>query len=86
MIYYIDTIEQIKGTEEGQIIEYGGREQSKASYEATQSKYFKKLSDVSNDIITEETPDKKHYYMDIRITDSTGGVKKRDAVGTMQET
>lgn len=85
MIYYIDTIEQTKGTEEGSINEYGKREQWKLSYEATLSKYFTKLANVSNDIITEETPDKNHYYMDIRIVDSTGGVLKKDVIGARQD-
>lgn len=83
MIYYIDTIEQTKG-EEGAVNEYGKREQWKLSYEATLSKYFTKLANVSNDIITEETPDKSHYYMDIRIVDTTGGVLKKDVLGTRQ--
>lgn len=84
MIYYIDTIEQVKG-ENDTVNEYGKREQSKTSYEATLSKYFTKLANVSNDIITPETPDKNHYYMDIRIVDSTGGVLKKDSIGTRQE-
>jgi hypothetical protein len=84
MIYYIDTIEQTKG-ENDTVNEYGKREQSKTSYESTLSKYFTKLANVSNDIITPETPDKNHYYMDIRIVDSTGGVLKKDSIGTRQE-
>lgn len=84
MIYYVDTIEQVKG-ENDTVNEYGKREQSKTSYEATLSKYFTKLANVSNDIITPETPDKNHYYMDIRIVDSTGGVLKKDSIGTRQE-
>ena len=84
MIYYVDTIEQVKG-ENDTVNEYGKREQSKTSYEATLSKYFTKLANVSNDSITPETPDKNHYYMDIRIVDSTGGVLKKDSIGTRQE-
>ena len=84
MIYYIDTIEQTKG-ENDTVNEYGKREQWKLTYEATLSKYFTKLANVSNDIITPETPDKNHYYMDIRIVDTTGGVLKKDSVGTRQE-
>lgn len=84
MIYYVDTIEQVKG-ENDTVNEYGKREQSKTSYEATLSKYFTKLANVSNDIITPETPDKNHYYMDIRIVDSTGGVLKKDSIGARQE-
>lgn len=84
MIYYIDTIEQTKG-ENDTVNEFGKREQWKLTYEATLSKYFTKLANVSNDIITPETPDKNHYYMDIRIVDTTGGVLKKDSVGTRQE-
>lgn len=78
MIYYIDTIEQTKG-ENDNVNEYGKREQWKLEYEAVLAKFFKKLSDVSADI------GKNHYYMDIRITDSTGGVIKKDSVGERVE-
>lgn len=79
MAYYIDTIEQTKG--ESGVNEYGKREQHKLTYEQVLSKYFKKLSDVSADI----GEGKNHYYMDIRIVDTTGGVLKKDTVGTMVE-
>lgn len=82
MIYYIDTIEQTK-KDDGTVNEYGKREQCKMTLHATESKYFKKLSDVSNDLI-EDSESNKHYYMDIRIVDTTGGVLRKDAVGTMQ--
>ena len=78
MIYYIDTIEQVK-TDEGGVNEYGGRAKEGSDLNAVLSKYFKKLSDVSADI------GKNHYYMDIRIVDTTGGVIKKDSVGQMQE-
>ena len=80
MAFYIDTIEQIKG-EENTINEYGKREKWELDYEQVLSKYFKKLSDVSADI----GEDKNHYYMDIRIVDSNGGVIKKDKVGKYQE-
>lgn len=83
MNYYIDTIEQTKG-EDGAVNEYGKREQWKLTFEEVLSKYFTKLANVSNDIITPDTPDNKHYYMDIRIVDTTGGVLKKDSVGQMQ--
>lgn len=79
MAYYIDTIEQTKG--ESGVNEYGKREKWALPYEQVLSKYFKKLSDVSADIGEE----KNHYYMDIRIVDTTGGVLKKDTVGTMVE-
>ena len=78
MSYYIDTIEQVKG-ENDTVNEYGGRAKEGSDLNAVLSKYFKKLSDVSADI------GKNHYYMDIRIVDTTGGVLKKDSVGQMQE-
>lgn len=84
MYYYIDTIEQTKGSEEGAINEYGKREQWKLPFEQVESKFFKKLSDVSADLVTIDES-KNHYYMDIRIVDSTGGVIKKDVVGKRQE-
>ena len=85
MAFYIDTIEQTKGEEEGTYNEYGKREKWDLPFNQVEAKYFKKLSDVSNDIITEETPDKNHYFMDIRIVDSLGGVKEKKFIGKYQE-
>ena len=82
MIYYIDTIEQVNA-DEG-INEYGKREQWKLPLEQVEAKFYKKLSDVSADLISIDES-KKHYYMDIRIVDSTGGVLKKDVVGARQE-
>ena len=78
MNYYIDTIEQVKGTEEGSINEYGGRSKEGTDINAVLAKYYKKLSDVSADI------GKNHYYMVIKIVDTTGGVVKEDKVGQIQ--
>lgn len=73
MAFYIDTIEQI--IKDGAYAEYGGRE--KVGDENTAlSKFYKKLSDVSADI------GKNHTYMDIKITNSLGGIVKKDSVGT----
>ena len=83
MAFYIDTIEQIKG-DEGAINEYGKREKWDLPIEQVEAKFFKKLSDVSADLVTIDDS-KKHYYMDIRIVDSTGGVIKKDSVGTYKE-
>lgn len=90
MFYYIDTIEQVKGETEGSINEYGKREIIKdkdgnpATMEVVESKFYKKLSDVSADLVTiDET--KSHYYMDIRIVDSTGIVVKKDKLGKYVE-
>lgn len=78
MNYYIDTIEQVKGTEEGAINEYGGRSKEGTDLNAVLAKYYKKLSDVSADI------GKNHYYMVIKIVDTTGGVVKEDKLGQIQ--
>ena len=83
MAFYLDSIEQIKGTEEGTVAEYGKREK-KNSYESALTAFYTALSNVSNDLITEETPNKNHYFMDLRIVDGKGGVVKKDAVGTHQ--
>ena len=89
MFYYIDTIEQVK-TDEGGLNEYGKREIVKtedgkaAPYEVVESKFFKKLSDVSADLVSIDES-KKHYYMCIKIIDTTGGILKEDKVGVMQE-
>lgn len=82
MAFYIDTIEQVKGTEEAPINEYGKREK-KASYEDALTAFYTKLGNVSNDLISAD-PTKSHYFMDIRIVDSKGGVVKKDQLGTYQ--
>ena len=95
MFYYIDTVEQVKKKDEqGQVIEgineYGKREICKdeegkpLSFEQTESKYFKKLSDVSNDLVT-ISEDKNHYYMNIRITNTEGGIVEEKSIGQRQE-
>lgn len=84
MIYYIDTIEQVKGTEEGTINEYGNRQQWKLPMEQVLAKYYKKLSDVSADLVT-ISDDKNHYYMDIKIVNSLGGIEKKDVIGQYVE-
>ena len=79
MFYYIDTIEQIKG-EENTINEYGSREKIVGDYQTTVlPKFFEKCKNVSADI------GKNHYYMDIRIVDSNGGVVKKDKLGEYVE-
>jgi hypothetical protein len=83
-MYYIDTIEQTKNEETGKLNEYGKREKWDLPLEQVQAKFYKKLSDVSADLISID-PSKNHYYMDIRIVDTTGGVLQKDSVGKMQE-
>lgn len=82
MNYYIDTIEQTKGTEEGSINEYGKREKQ-TTFESALTAFYTKLGNVANDLISADAT-KNHYFMDIRIVDSKGGVVKRDSVGTHQ--
>ena len=81
--FYLDSIEQVVGTEEAPINEYGARTKY-ASFEAAQTAFYTKLTNVSNDLITSD-PEKKHYFLDIRITDSNGGVVKKDRLGVHQE-
>ena len=83
MFYYIDTIEQVKGTEEGTINEYGVRSKEGSDYNVVLSKFFTKLANVSNDI--GEGEGKNHYFMDIKIVNSVGAVMKKDQVGKYVE-
>lgn len=77
--HYIDTIEQAVA-KDGGINEYGAREKVAGDYETVVlPKFYKKLSDVSADI------GKNHYFMDIRIVDSDGGVVKKDKVGKRKD-
>lgn len=76
MKYYIETIEQI--TNEEGLAEYGGTEKVN-DLNLAQSKYYKKLSDVSADI------GKNHTYMNIKIVNSYGVTVKEDAVGNYLE-
>lgn len=82
MAFYVDKIEQVKGTEEGVINEYGSRTKN-ATYESALTSFYSALGNVANDLV-EADPTKSHYFMDIRITDSKGGVLKKDSVGTHQ--
>ncbi len=82
MAFYVDKIEQVVGTEETPINEYGGRTKF-GTYEGALTKFYTDLGNVSNDLV-EVDPTKKHYFMDIRIVDGLGGVVKRDSIGTHQ--
>lgn len=78
MKYYVQTIEQINGQEEGTYTEYANVE--KVNDEKTAlSKFYKKLSDVSAALGT------THVFMDIKIVNSEGGCIKRDSVGAYVE-
>ena len=85
-IFYIDTIEQVKAAEDFPytINEYGARKQYKETLEQVESRYFQKLSEVSNDLISIDES-KNHYYMDIKIVNSDGGIERKDKVGKKQE-
>ena len=87
MKYYIDTIEQVVAAEDFpyNINEYGGRTKYAESLESVRSKYFKKLSDVSADLIGGDKEDAKHYYMDIKIVNSDGGIEEKYKLGKRQE-
>lgn len=85
--YYIDTLEQVKAADDypWTVNEYGNKEQWKLSYEQVQAKYFKKLSDVSADLIGGAKEDAKHYYMSIKLIDSDDNILDKDKLGTRQE-
>lgn len=72
MKYYIDTIEQIKGEEEGTFTEYGKREQ-KPDEQTALTAFYTKLANVANSEV--------HQYMDIKIVNSLGGIVKKDQIG-----
>lgn len=75
MKFYVDTIEQIKGEEEGTFTEYGKREQ-KADEQTALTAFYTKLMNVSNS--------ESHVYLDIKIVNSEGGCIKRDSIGQYQ--
>lgn len=76
MKYYVDTIEQIKGEEEGTYTEYGKRE-IKADYNAALVAFYDKLKNVSNSAV--------HAWLDIKIVNSEGGCLKKDSIGSYVE-
>lgn len=92
IFYYIDTIEQVKAKDDFPLTvnEYGARAIQKLEdgtampLDQVLSKFYKKLSDVSADLVT-IGEDKNHYYMDIKIVNSDGGIEKKDKVGTKVE-
>ena len=77
MKYYLDTIEQIKGEEEGTYTEYGKREK-KDDYQTALTAFYDKLKNVSNSA--------QHVFLDIRIVNSQGGCVKKDFIGKYIET
>ena len=85
-IFYMDTIEQVVAAEDYPytVNEYGARTKLVCSYESAQSKYFKKLSDVSADIIGGDKENAQHYYMSIKLVDSDDNIRDKYKVGTKQ--
>ena len=72
MAYYLDSIEQIHGEEEGTYVEYGKREK-KEDYNTALTAFYTKLMNVSNS--------QSHVFLDIRIVNSEGGCLKKDSIG-----
>ena len=100
MFYYIDTIEQVKKKdEEGHVIEgvneYGKREICKTTdndgntvpmpLDQVRSKFFKKLSDVSADLVSIDPEKNSHFYMVIKIVNTEGKVLEENKCGVRQE-
>ena len=83
MRYYIDTIEQVKGQEEGTINEYGLRtiQPVNSTFEEVEAAYFTKLANVANDI----GEGKNHYYMSIKIVDSNDKILEKKQLGAYVE-
>lgn len=77
MKFYLDTIEQVKGEEEGKYTEYGNREK-KNDYQTALTAFYTKLTNVSNSA--------QHVFLDIRIVNSEGGCVKKDSIGKYIET
>lgn len=90
--YYIDTIEQTKPSDESEftVNEYGNRAVQKNKdgtpmiYNEVYSKYCEKLKNVSSDLI-EDDENNNHYYMDIKIVDSDGGIMEKKQLGKRVE-
>jgi hypothetical protein len=84
-IYYIDTIEQVKAAEDFPytVNEYGSRKQYKESIDQVRSRMWATVSNVLNDLVTID-PSKSHYYMDIKILNSDGGILEKYKCGTRQ--
>ena len=76
MKFYVDQIEQVKTEVEGQYNEYGSRT-IKPDYPSARTFFYKRLSEVSNS--------EEHVYLDIKITESNGGIIKKDSIGEYVE-
>ena len=76
MKFYVDQIEQVKTDVEGQYNEYGSRT-IKPDYSSARTFFYDRLTQVSNS--------KAHVFFDIKITESTGGIIKKDSIGEYVE-
>ena len=74
MKYYVNSVEQIVGEEEGTYSEYS-KSTKYDDYSSALTAYYKKLSDVSAAIGS------THTYMNIAVVTSVGTVLKYDNVG-----
>lgn len=72
MMYYVNTIEQIKTDTEGKYNEYSASTKYADEKTAT-TKFYEKLTNVSNSAA--------HVWLDIKIVNSQGGVIKKDSIG-----
>ena len=72
MKFYVNTIEQINGQEEGTYSEYSSSTKYNDEKTAT-TKFYDKLAAVSNS--------SAHTWMDIKIVNSEGGIIKKDSIG-----
>lgn len=86
MFYYIDKIEQVDAPEgfDWTVNEYGSRTQYKESFPEVQSRYYKILSDISNDL-KDIDPSKQHYYAHIKIVNSDDEIIEEKKLGTRVE-
>lgn len=77
MKFYVDQIEQVKTDVEGQYNEYGSRT-IKPDYPSARTFFYQRLTEVSNS--------STHVYLDIKITESNGGIIKKDSIGEYIDT
>lgn len=74
MKFYVNTIEQVKGQEEGTYDEYSSSKKYK-DQQSAEVYFYTRCAEVSNAL------GKTHVYMDIKIFNSEGGCVKKDSLG-----
>lgn len=82
MKYYVKATEQIIAN--GELSEYTTDTKKNTENDAYVV-YYNTLRNVSNDLYTEDTPDKKHTYLRISVEETTGRVLKLDTLGAYLE-